>query len=389
MFGKKKAQRQQQIDQQMEVKTQLIRSQIDSMFEQFENVILYLKTDKPSPQFLLTLNDSAVSILKLLGATCKDHVDSKEKNVLIAAYAHFDTRKQEMGTDGRVIKHWLNYAECALLGKKLNKLKISQITIDAAHRNMQQGGMTNFLDNYVGANHDTQDIVSDAQRNREQYKSKNREVIADKKQSYEERKAMIQCPGQNKMYDVAGGAQNIQFGSSLYHPSSKYYHQRPRDDQDDHKDNRQPKTAMEEDDNENDKTGKKDQPTANSGLMNVDESASNKNNQKKNPWLNSYVKKAPPQTIMVANKPVQINYPYPCKIATDDQTGKIISFHNGTAFGVVYAKPYENLRVKIEAANLERDTVKVSKLETRYMTECNLTGDNPLGYESIVDQQFQ
>eukprot|EP00486_Rosalina_sp_Unknown_P013855 CAMPEP_0201595798 /NCGR_PEP_ID=MMETSP0190_2-20130828/192674_1 /ASSEMBLY_ACC=CAM_ASM_000263 /TAXON_ID=37353 /ORGANISM="Rosalina sp." /LENGTH=254 /DNA_ID=CAMNT_0048055897 /DNA_START=493 /DNA_END=1260 /DNA_ORIENTATION=- len=254
---------------------------------------------------------------------------------------------------------------------------------------MQQGGMRNFMDNYAGANHETQDIVEDAQTNRAQYKLENQTVIANTQQTYEERQAMVQCPDQNKMYDVAGGAQDIQFGSSLYHPSSKYYHQRPRDDQDDHKDNRQPKTAMEEDDNENDKTGKKDQPTANSGLMNVDESASNNDNQKKYPWLNSYVKKAPPQTIMVANKPVQINYPYPCKIATDDQTGKIISFHNGTAFGVVYAKPYENLRVKIEAANLERDTVKVSKLELQHMSVNNLNGDEPLGYASVIDQQFQ
>jgi len=348
---KQQAQKQAQIDQQLEVKTQLIKSQIDSMFDQFGNIIAYLKTDKPSPQVLLTLNDSAVSVLKLLGSTCKDHVDNKEKNVLIAAYAHFDTRKQEMGTDGRVIKHWLNYAECALLGKKLNKLKISQITIDAAHRNMQQGGMTNFLDNYVGANHDTQDIVSDAQTNREQYKSKNRTVIANTQQTYEERQAMVQCPDQNKMYDVAGGAQNIQFGSSLYHPSSKYYHQRPRDDQEN---KQQDKTAMDEDQNEN-------------GY----------------PWMNAYVIKTPSQTITRGNKPVNINYPYPCKIVA----GK--SWHGGQVLGVIYAKPNDDLRVKIEASNLERDTVKVSKLETRYMTECNLTGDNPLGYESIVDQQFQ
>eukprot|EP00486_Rosalina_sp_Unknown_P010337 CAMPEP_0201591488 /NCGR_PEP_ID=MMETSP0190_2-20130828/189652_1 /ASSEMBLY_ACC=CAM_ASM_000263 /TAXON_ID=37353 /ORGANISM="Rosalina sp." /LENGTH=171 /DNA_ID=CAMNT_0048049849 /DNA_START=802 /DNA_END=1317 /DNA_ORIENTATION=+ len=164
------------------------------------------------------------------------------------------------------------------------------------------------------------------------------------------------------MYDVAGGAQNYQFGSAFYHSSSKYYDQRPRDDEN----NKQDKTAME-----------------------VDESKSNNDTQKQYPypWLNAYVIKAPSQPITRGNKPVNIQYPHPCKVSVHN--GQIVSFDNGQVLGVEYAKPNDDLRVRVMVSNLERDTVKVSKQEVEHMKVYNLNGDNALGknYPSILEQQ--
>ena len=146
------------------------------------------------------------------------------------------------------------------------------------------------------------------------------------------------------------------FASSLYHPSSKYYDRRPRNENDENK-----------------------QETA--GSMDVD--SSNQKQIKQSPYINAYVIKAPSQRIIRDNKQVYINYPYPCQIVA----GK--SWDNGRILGVIYAVPNDDLKVKIEISNLERDPVKVSKLEQEFISVCNLGGDNPLGYKSIIDQQWQ
>ena len=208
--NQKQAKSQTQLDKQEEIKIQLLKNQIDTMFDVFKNVINYLKTDKPSQSLLLTLNDSAVSLLKLLGSTCKEHIDNFEKNILIVSYGHFDLKKKELGTDSRIIKHWLNYAECALLGKKLNQIKISKITVDSAHKNMEKGGLKGFMNKYIGANHYSQEIINDAEINREKYNKQNQVSIINTQKKYQKRQEMVKCPDQNKMYDIVGGGQNMQ-----------------------------------------------------------------------------------------------------------------------------------------------------------------------------------
>lgn len=199
--------KQKQIDTQQEAQIELLKSQIDSLFEIFGDVVEYLKGDKVNQRDLLRLNDAAVSNVKLFASKCVN----KDKKMLMVAHDYFCDKKQSMdAADQRIVKSWIDYSNAALLGKKLKKLQISKTAVDTGHKNMQQGGLEKFVDTLVGAEHGTNDIVRNAQQNREQLRREHQHAAQRNQQRYHQQQNIAQCPGQDKMYNLTGGSRNIQ-----------------------------------------------------------------------------------------------------------------------------------------------------------------------------------
>lgn len=322
-----------QVNAEEQVEVQVLKDQINSLFDMLASSVSAAKSGNADQKGLLRLNDCTVASLKLFGKCCQGHKAKREENILCAVYAHYEGKQARIkSADKKLIAPFLQYMEAALTAAgPLPKLKISQQTINVAKRDTLRV-LPDIFNKFLGANHETEAQMDEVRRNVPRYKQQNDAAVESTKQRFHQKQKTAQYPSQNDMYALSGGGKNKQFGSSLH--SFGKYAQQMADDGDDAK-----HMDVEQDDGY--------------GLP------------------NAYIIAAPPQRF---KESVEIPYPMPCEIK------KQLSQHE---VGVVMAAPF-GIKAKISIANIERDQEKVRAMERRYIQRV-LAGKGGLGYPSIDD----
>jgi len=223
------------LNKQEQIDIQLLRSQLDSLFEIFQSILALMKFgDAVDEDIFMARFDLAVSTLKMFGATCQGHKNKKEDNTLRAAWAYFERESKQFdtnSTDAQQLAPWLQYIECALVSTEPSpKLKISKQTIDSAEKNMASA-LGPFLNRFLGVNHGTSAMVKEVDNNAAKYADKHGADIQCSRRQYNARQKMMKWPSQNDMYAVSGRGQNIKFGDDV----NTGYGTTVRDDDDDQK----------------------------------------------------------------------------------------------------------------------------------------------------------
>jgi len=347
---------QMKLNKQEQIDIQLLRSQLDSLFEIFQSILALMKFgDSVDEDIVMARTDLAVSTLKMFGATCQDHKKKKEGNTLRAAWAYFERESKQFGinsTDAQRLAPWLQYIECALVSTEpLPKLKISKQTIDSAEKNMV-GGLGTFLNRFLGANHHTSAKVKEVDNNAAKYADKHRADIQGSRRQYNARQKMMKWPSQNDMYAPSGRGQNIKFGNSVYSKPKYAAHGDV---------NMGNGTTVSDDDDDDD-----DQMMG--GMDPI--------MPKIQVPMNALIKSKPPKTLKIDGQKLKLKYPFGCLVET--------MLANDTV-GVVLAAPFQGCKARIAVSNIETSKQVVRRWERKYISSTN--HGHGLGYLSIDETE--
>jgi len=333
---------------QQEVTAQLLKGQISSTFQAFGAVASKIKGGQMSQEELTLDNECAVALLSLLGANCETYTRQKQHDVLKVGFAHFDSLRGQLDdVSGDILADWLDYMEAALLSKPLTQLQIRRKTIEFAEEHMVQGGgLQRFLGKFLGAKHAKDRDVEHATAHADKLRAEHQAAIVGSKAQFAQRQGNgKQCPTQNAVYRVSGGASKKDFAPAL---SSKRYTQRKSARL--AQQAQQAQQAMEVDAEQAQSVG------------------------------NAYIKSRPPQRLQRNGHAIHADFPYPCQVL-GRQKGM-----SHDEVGVVLAFPNHDIKAKIKLSNLETDARKVGRVEGRHLGKL---GVESLGYASLRQQQQQ
>jgi len=343
------------LNKQEQIDAQLLKEQLDSLFDIFRSVVVLKQLgDKVDQDTMISRNDLGVSTLKLFGSTCQNHKDKKEGKTLRAAYAHFHRERSQFTAnpdEAQILLPWMQYVECALVSKApLPKLRISKQTVETAEKNMVSG-MPSFLNRFMGANHQTTDKVKEVESDPVKYAEQHHADVQGTMRQYNAQQKTAQWPSQNDMYLVSGGGHNIEFSDGVYE---------------------KPKSAFDDGKASGDDS---DEVMGGMGSMSLSSKpkASGPKASGSQPPMNALIKKKPPQTLRSNNQKVTPKYPFGCRVE------KVLDAHS---VGVVFANPYGACKAQIAVSNIETSAEKVGRWERKHIQK---NGGKGLGYPSIDD----
>lgn len=311
------------LDSTQQVEAQTLKEMVADMMTCFKVMAGRIKGGQLTQSQLLLENETAVALLSTLASSCRDLTREKKRDVLMVGYEHLlSQRKQLDGVSSHILSSWIDYAEAALLSKPVSKLQLTRQTLEFAEKCMAQGATNDFMSDFLGAQHEMDDMAQQAHANAHELRQQHQEAIGRAKSQYARRqKDGKRCPTAHDVYRVSGGAHGKDFAHALV---SK----RRRAKQGAAKRDKQA-TAMEVD----------------QGGLQLD--------------CDAVIVDEPRCQLLRNGKPVAIaiTYPYPCQVLGRSKG------MSRKAVLVQLAHPVGGIQVEVRLSNLERNPSKAAKLQ--------------------------